>query len=155
MSICIVQKSVASSVVLVCKLVWVLMELCLFHELVEDDTFKIFITIDIRAIKQEGFHFFFFYFFGTGHITEVFQVKGTMFSSRDHMNNWLKATESWEVHDFKSLPQILSGPSVVAWLRVLSSQSCDPHLSHLSGNLKQQLICWLILIINWTQRQME
>ena len=39
-----------ASVVLVCKLVWVLMGLCLFHELVEDDTFKIFITIDVRAI---------------------------------------------------------------------------------------------------------
>ena len=36
------------------------MGLCLFHELVEDDTFKIFITIDVRAIKQEGFHFPFF-----------------------------------------------------------------------------------------------
>ena len=39
-----------------------------------------------------------------GQTTEVFQVKGTVFSFRDHVKNWLKTTESWEAHNFKSLP---------------------------------------------------
>ena len=45
---------------------------------------------------------------------EVFQVKGAAaVSFRDHLNSWLNTTESWKVHVFKNLPQMVSGQVAV------------------------------------------
>ena len=62
------------------------MGLHVFYELVEDDTF-IFIQNTSLQLDNNHLNKKDFVFFGTGQNIEVFQVKGSVFSFRDHVKN--------------------------------------------------------------------